>query len=210
MPGDVPASGPDVAQRLGEWLSALDSVRLDGALQTISAYGKQTRQAGQTVDAQALGALCQQTRDHLTALIRHQPLPDEPTYPPHLQHYAALQKQMEQKVSACRSQVRLALRQGPPRLRQLAALDEVMTQMLGEREQKLLAAVPLYLERRFEQCRQTAPDPTPGDDPSADKASWLPLFHQDMRQMLLSELQLRLQPVLGLIEAAHPSSGSPA
>jgi len=112
-----------------------------------------------------------------------------------------------------------------------------MAEMLGEREQKLLAAVPIYLERRFAHWRERharlaaqtlvsaeasidvdinvdagtqvgvdasppAPDPQEEAQRWLAPGGWLHGFQQDMRQMLLAELQTRLAPVQGLIEAA--------
>lgn len=194
-------SRQDVAERLGGWLSAFDSVKLDSALQAIASYGAQARQGGLAVDAHALEELCRHVKNALTDLIttlaaQAADSAEPPDYGQHLQRYAELQKRMASQVTACRAQVRQALSKGSPTLRQLAALDGVMVQMLGEREQKLLSAVPLYLERRFEHWRQT-------QQHAQATSGWLHGFQQDMRQMLLAELQLRLQPILGLIEAVH-------
>lgn len=198
---DAEPARQDVAERLGGWLSAFDSVKLDSALQAIASYGAQARQGGLAVDAHALEELCRHVKSALTDLITTKAAqaadPAEPSdYGQHLQRYAELQKRMASQVTACRAQVRRSLSKGSPTLRQLAALDGVMVQMLGEREQKLLSAVPLYLERRFEHWRQT-------QQHAQAAGGWLHGFQQDMRQMLLAELQLRLQPILGLIEAVH-------
>lgn len=217
----------DVAERLGEWLSAFDSVKLDGALQAIASYGASAQAAprprgGPAVDAIRLEALCQGVKAELTALIDLKVAPpDAPeeaaAYPKHLQRYQEAQKQMDARLGACRAQVRQALSKGSPRLRQLAALDGVMADMLGQREQKLLAAVPIYLERRFVHWRQVHEyaqaamgAATDVDAPQEETqrglqtgGGWLHGFQRDMRQMLLAELQVRLQPVLGLIEAAR-------
>src|SRR5690606_15313867 len=92
----------DVAERLGEWLSAMGSVKLDGALQTIAAYGAQQAarpaRVGQSVDGLALDAACRQVRADLAALIAQrlaQAPAESADYPPQLQLYQALQKQME-------------------------------------------------------------------------------------------------------------------
>jgi len=63
----------DVAERLGEWLSAMGSVKLDGALQTIAAYGAQQAarpvRGGQPVDGPALEAACRGVRAELAEAI---------------------------------------------------------------------------------------------------------------------------------------------
>jgi hypothetical protein len=44
-------------------------------------------------------------------------------------------------------------------------------------------------------------DANPNDTPNADPSSWLMPLHQTLRQALLAELDTRLQPSLGLLEA---------
>ena len=227
----------DVAERLGHWLSAFDAVKLDGALQTIASYPAQTKLRGQAVDASAVAQRVKQIKAELTALITSKvtpprpPLPASPRtllhtleeddaraeskYAPHYQRYQSLQKQMETAVGALRAQVRQMLSKGSPALRQLVALDAVMEQMLGPREQKLWASVPVYLERRLEHWRQhherTVAGQGGSDDPIRwrQAGGWLAAFEHDMRDMMLAELHQRLQPVLGLVEAAQNAGHAP-
>ena len=74
-----------------------------------------------------------------------------------------------------------------------------MDQTLGVREQRLLSSVPVFLERRFEHLRkaQTQDDPLLWRQPGG----WLHTFNQEVQDALLAELEVRLQPALGLIEA---------
>jgi hypothetical protein len=101
------------------------------------------------------------------------------------------------------------LSKGSPALRQLVALDAVMEQMLGAREQKLWTSVPVYLERRLEHWRQhhqqTVATQAGEDDPIRwrQAGGWIAAFQRDMRDMMLAELHQRLQPILGLMEAAQ-------
>jgi hypothetical protein len=208
---DVAAS-QDVAQRLGAWLGAFDSVQLDAALQTISAHGRVVRGSDRAVDAAALMARLDHTRQTLTALaqtrlsqVRQPAWPnvaspaDEPVdYGPYLQLYQTLQKQMDTQIGACRLALRQTLQTGSTRLRQIAAIDGVMAQLFNEREQRLLQAVPLYLERCFDRWRSRQ---TPHPDPT-----WLQGFEQDFQHTLQAELQTRLQPLIGLIEAVQQDS----
>ena len=64
---------------------------------------------------------------------------------------------MEQMIQPLREHVRQALSRVSPQLRQVAALDAVMAQVLAAREQALLPKVPALLERRFAQCRADEP-----------------------------------------------------
>lgn len=234
---DGESARQDVAERLSHWLSAFDAVKLDGALQTIESYPSQTKLRGQAVDASALAQLVNQVKAELTALITakvtppHTPLPSSPRtllhtleeddaraeskYAPHYQRYQSLQKQMENAVGALRAQVRQMLSKGSPALRQLVALDAVMEQMLGAREQKLWTSVPVYLERRLEHWRQHHQQAVAvqagEDDPIRwrQPGGWIAAFQRDMRDMMLAELHQRLQPVLGLMEAAQNAGNEP-
>lgn len=216
LPAPASPPGGDVAERLSHWLGAFDAVQLDGALQAIESYSGQARSPGQPVDVGALRAEVQALKDALAALAAppqppvrsgsalrgrladrsvlpdpQTPVPQDQGYTPHLQRYQELQKQMDTRVAECRARLRQALAKGSPRLRQLSALDAVMEQLLATREPRLLASVPVYLERRFEQRRQ-------GGNPD--------VFAHDLREALSAELQVRLQPLLGLIEAAQAES----
>jgi hypothetical protein len=113
-----------------------------------------------------------------------------------------------------RAQLRTALTQRSPELARLAAVDAVMEQALGERERTLLSVVPVLLEKRFEHLRLAAqaeaaatadPDSVPPPaEPSA--GAWLATFRQDMHSVLDAELDLRWQPIAGLLEALHAQS----
>jgi len=85
-------------------------------------------------------------------------------------------------------------------------VDAAMELALSPREQTLLASVPTLLGEHFERLRQaeqkaladahdseTTPTPTPG--------AWLDGFRKDMQSVLLAELDVRLQPVEGLLAA---------
>ncbi len=72
-----------------------------------------------------------------------------------------------------------------------------MEQVVGAQERALLATVGARLEPRFDQLRAAQDGAPPGP--------WLERFRQEMRGLLLAELDLRLQPVEGLLEACRKS-----
>lgn len=130
----------------------------------------------------------------------------DPGYAPWRQRHQELQRQMDLMIPPLRDHVRQALAQGSPRLRQLAILDAAMEQVLAPREQALLPGVGVRLERRFKQLRaqhMDAAEPATEDAAAAARrpGGWLDLFGKDWRQLLLAELDLRLQPVTGMLEA---------
>jgi hypothetical protein len=109
-------------------------------------------------------------------------------YSSFFKRHLELQRDMALKIAPLRAQVRQVLARGLPHLRPLAALDALMEQTLAAREHKLLAQVPVLLEKRFEQLCEA-----PGAGPVAFRREW--------EAIVLAELFLRLQPVVGLMEA---------
>jgi hypothetical protein len=102
-------------------------------------------------------------------------------------------------VGALRDHARQVLLRAGPRLRQLATLDAAMEQLLARREQSLLPQVVGLLARRFAELRR-------GDDGSG---GWRATFEREWRQALLAELDLRLEPVAGLVDAQRNEWNNP-
>jgi hypothetical protein len=160
-------------------------------------------------------------RDQQARAIAQAPaLPNEFTYAPYRRRHLELQRQMGPGGGrAAPARARCAgLRQ--PGLHQLAALDAAMDKVVSPREQALLPVAVTVLERRFGQlqaahlkalndARQALPegsdmpDTAAQDDPMLWRrpGAWLHCFEQDWHQALCAELDLRLEPVAGLIEA---------
>jgi hypothetical protein len=103
------------------------------------------------------------------------------------------QRDMELIVKKFRVKARARLAEASPALKQLAALDAAFDGILIEREKKLLATLPSLMERRFQHLKTTHSQPV----------GWLASFGQALQAVLLAELELRLQPTLGLIEALN-------
>jgi hypothetical protein len=98
-----------------------------------------------------------------------------------------------------RRRLRSSLADRSAALAKLAELDIVMEQVVGAQERALLATVASRLEPRFDALRGA-----PADAP-VQPGPWLEQFRQEMRALLLAELDLRLQPVEGLLEACRQS-----
>lgn len=121
----------------------------------------------------------------------------------HLQH----QRAMAAALGPLRSQVRVGLSRVSPALGRLAALDTVLDEALGARERHLFAKVPVVLEKHFDRLRkahqaeqaQAAGGRLP--DGSAPAAAWLADYCKAMQAVMLAELELRLQPIEGMLEA---------
>jgi Protein of unknown function (DUF3348) len=120
------------------------------------------------------------------------------------QRYAQCQLAMETQIVPLRRRLRSSLADRSAALAKLAELDTVMEQVVGAQERALLATLGARLEPCFDRLRGVAQD-APLGTPSPP-GPWLDAFHQEMRQLLLAELDLRLQPVEGLLEACRQSS----
>lgn len=191
LPAPSEAPRQDIAERLGPWLNVADAIALHAALQALPGV-KAARRTSSAPAGEARAGL-ERVRDTLSRAIAAPPAlaitADDAEFAPHHQRCLDQQRRMEMAIDALRDHLRRSLAQASPRLAQLATLDATLDQMLGGREQKLLAGVPAWLKARFEQLRQSRPD------------DWPPLFEHELQQTLLAELDLRLQPLLGLVEA---------
>lgn len=213
-------------ERVGQWLDFKDAITLYSALNG-GAGGSSKPPAGTPSDARAaLQAELARVRSTLAEAIQADGLLDpgrttkklhpaampgsaEGTadFVPCHRYYLAHQRTMSTSIGTLRAQARAVLAEQSASLRRLAALDGVLEQALGARERSLLATVPQLLSRRFEQLfeahrRARVDGPLPDDpDQWLQPGGWLAAFCRDMHGVLMAELELRLQPVLGLVEA---------
>lgn len=222
----------DVAQVLSQWLGTVDAVQLSRALHAIESLpgaGDGAAAApGPALGMAALDRFVQKAQADLTTLLTARAAAPKPLraradntpvempdpqadadFAAHGPRYLELQRQMDTRLLALRAQARHAIAKGSPALRQLAALDAVMEQMLGAREQRLWASLPGHLERRLAHRHQTHQQALQAsgqaDEPPRwrQPGGWLWAFEQDMQALLLAEMQVRLLPITGLLEAAH-------
>lgn len=199
LPAPPDASRQDIAERLGDWLNVRDAIALHAAhqaLPTRAAPGPASRHG-----AAELQQALQNLRATLQQAIAAPPaLPVEAQdsgFALHNQRCLDLQRRMDLAIEPFRGHVRQVLARHSAPLAQLAALDATLEQWLAGREHRLLGSVPSFLKARLEQLRQSEPD------------TWPAPFEQELQQALRAELDLRLQPVTGLIEAlAQASSAS--
>ncbi|PRX36644.1 uncharacterized protein DUF3348 [Paraburkholderia sp. BL18I3N2] len=153
-----------------------------------------------------------------------QSAPAEPAadYAVFRQRYLSIQQSMEMAIGNLRGRLRGMLATRTPAMARLAVVDAVMERALSERERNLLAAIPALLAGHFERLRAAelaalaaaeASDEATGDTDSniASNAAalapgaWLNVFRKDMQSVLLAELDIRLQPVEGLLAALRAS-----
>jgi len=223
---DVAEPGTAFAEKLGLWVNFTDAITLSAVHNASGASSSAHTLAVKPAAAAALGRVFARSRDELVHSITGSasakggkkgielPMPEvdtslqpEPVYEPYRRYYLAQQREMELKLLPLRTHVRGVLGKASPKLRKLAELDAAMDGILGERESKLLATVPVLLEKRFRQLqnshRQKLMATQQADSPDRwmQAGGWLAEFCQEMQTVLLAELDVRLQPSLGLMEA---------
>jgi hypothetical protein len=218
LEGAEPAG--DFADKLGQWLHFTDAIALSSVLES----GNAKVAAQSPVLREATGARLTAEYERIRAFMVNSitkscaggithiklPLVDlEVSYAPYRQFYDAHQRDMELSVEPLRVNLRAALAKASPRLRKLAELDVVMEKFLREREGRLLARVPLLLQKHFDalyaahQEQLAASGQT--DTPAAwmHSGGWLARFCQSLQTLLLACAELRLQPSAGLLEALN-------
>jgi Protein of unknown function (DUF3348) len=199
------ASRRDWAERLGDWVRPIDAIALQAALPGGGrpARGAEGPRAG--VERAALQLQCQRvctdlwrSFDEVLSLDTHGVGPDGQDTPAavlRLRRFVAdRQREMASRVAALRDSVRRALAGASPRMRQLARLDAALERALAGQEQGLLSRWPGLLEQRLAHLS------------AGEVGEAIEGVHQrlgrEVRELLRAELELRLEPVHGLIDAA--------
>ncbi|CAJ0822629.1 DUF3348 domain-containing protein [Ralstonia flaminis] len=220
---DVSESGQPLSDRLSQWLSWTDAITLSTALAASPpAITPGVRPVG--MDAETM---CSRVRAALAKSIATACAPDarpggggrapiQPAMPAApvdyadiRQRYLLMQQTMEIEIGELRGRVRRVLAAKTPDLARLAVLDASMEQALGARERTLLGAIPTMLGAYFERLRtagQPQADAPPESaarttQPTSPSRAWLHAFRKDMQSVLLAELDVRFQPVDGLLAA---------
>jgi hypothetical protein len=212
---DVSASGQSLSDQLSRWLSWTDAITLSTALKTSPPAGSVPALAPDD----EVGRACARVRASLARAISGVAAFDTggagaPLAPADAaldfavlrQDYVFVQQTMQTEIGQLRAQLRRALTAASPALARLAVLDATFEQALDARERSLLGAVPTLLGARFEQLRRADARAAAADGGDAATASaWLGLFRQDLRGLLRAELDIRFQPVDGLLAALRTS-----
>lgn len=210
--------------QLSQWLGWADAIALSAALKgcppSMPAGAHTPGEAGQSEFARVRTALQQAIAGHdksaaarqgerMRAAARRDPKapPAVVEYASYRRRYVSLQQSMENNIAALRGRLRAMLASRSPDAARLAVVDAAMEQALAERELSHLARIPVLLEVHFVRLREAEQaalaDPSAGHGQPVARGAWLRAFNQDMQRVLLAELDLRLQPVEGLVAALH-------
>ena len=216
------------AERLGQWIGFADAIALC-AVQSAGAALPSRRPGpansaartaladefsrARTAMETSIGLSCTpnggRTRPELPTPKPGASAQDAAAYEPYRRFHLAQQREMESAIRALRAKVREQVAKASPRLRALVELDATLDQILVEREGRLFAAVPQLLKRRFDELlqahRQSLLAAGLEDSPGSwlKPGAWLARFCEELKTVLLAELQVRLQPTAGLVEACN-------
>ncbi len=197
---DGPSTKPSFVQGLGQWLGWADAIALAAALTsapspTAHAATRPGQSAARVVAEfeRVRAALLQRIDDDGAGKRRIMAAPGDDAEPQR-QRYVSLQQAMQSAIEPLRTMARAAVAQRSADLRRLAALDAMLGRVLAVREQSLLGLLPTLLAQHHERLRRAAPDGV---------VRWKEVFRQDVHHLLRAELELRLQPVRGLIDTLH-------
>jgi hypothetical protein len=228
---DVADSGDGFAEKLGLWVHFSDAIALSAVhSESMSGPPRGIRTAmppeRQSVGHVALAAKFDRVQAGLVNSITRSfstgtgkmhiklptpmlelPLDLKAAYAPYGRFYEAHARDMESSIQPLRANVREALAAASPKLRKLAELDGMFEKVLRDRERQLLSKVPALLKKRFDQLfnahQRKLVESQQSDKPAGwpQTGGWLARFCNDMQTLLMAEMDFRLQPTMGLIEA---------
>lgn len=201
---DARASGPSLPDRLSRWLDWNHAIALSTALdgrpsappRHVPAFD--SREEAECARVRAV--LVKAIEGARELAVSGSPPVAQADYAPFRQRYLTLQRSMQGATGQLRGRLRDVLASGSPTMARLAEVDAVMEMALSPREQKLLASVPAVLADHFDRLRRSATE-SAEEGTAASRQNWLDTFRGDMRSVLLAELDVRFQPVEGLLAA---------
>lgn len=124
---------------------------------------------------------------------------------PFARFYALQQSEMEHHISGFQRQVRDVLAESSAEMAQLATLDRALFEIMAKQTRRAFGTVPVMIAKHLTwhfDHRNEKQTENPSQHPA-----WFLLFLNDLKQILLAELDIRLQPVIGLIEARESNIG---
>jgi len=199
--GVAPVPMAPVAERLGGWLGWAEAIGLSQLLATAptaessAAARHEAREWAAAALDRLLADLTAAFDDALLALDSAEPAPEgvplADLLAPYRLHHTQQQRSMAARVATLRERLRPRLAEASGPLARLAQLDAVFERAVAMQERQALTGLPALLTKRAEAHH------------AADPRRWRQRFWADLQRALRAELDLRLQPVQGLIEALN-------
>jgi len=202
--GVAPPPLAPVAERLGGWLGWADAI---GLSQVLASAPAATASAAARCEARDWAAAALERvqaelgagfDDALLARDAAEPAPEgvplADLLAPFRLHHVQQQRRMAARIASLRERLRPRLAEASGALARLAQLDALLERAVAAQEAGLLAGLATLLARRAEAHH------------AADPRRWRQRLWADLQRLLRAELDLRLQPLQGLIEALHDDS----
>ncbi len=217
------------AERLSFWVAWTDAITLSGTLGALGAdagSGANDEQVAPSARVASVVLQMQRVRKELTELVTKDTILSsanggksrsaavapgaadtgnvaEFDFAAYRRSFSVQQRTMEERIGALRVAVRELASQQSPALRQLAAIDAAMETALGAQQRRVMANVPALLEKRCKDTQQPLQSKPigKGDAPPALTTKPPPGYGQTMQAALLAEMEVRLRPVEGMIDA---------
>lgn len=205
------ASGlPCLGERLARLFGLGDTMTLDAATRSQPAVADRA----EPVALERLVRGLDDTRISLAAQIDQygETLLNDPAHTgfgpePFIEAWLMVQRKITASTRQQRTRIRKAVAARGPSLARLAAMDDVFDHTLAGWSSQCFSQLGDVLTRHF-LALQTAASATPAD--AASSSDWHRQFCNDARQLLRAELEARLEPALGLLEACQPEVTKPS
>lgn len=214
---DIDPTHDHFSEKLGQLIDMADSIKLSDVHSKIRRLkfepsGKSSSSLTEEflrVRSAMVHAVMQSFSPQPKPMGVHLPEPSS-EFEPYHRFYAAHQRAFEFKIQQQQVQVRDAVKGLSIELAKLAALDETMGETLLPKTRKFFSITPKLLQRRFESLLDSHKQWVAENEPEEDgpilwlsRGRWLDVFYRDMQGVLLAELEARLLPILGLLEAVN-------
>ncbi len=198
--GQTPTE-PGIAEQLGRMINLADAIHFADSLYRSS---KAQPEPSPIAAAAAQKLLLQERSAVIRSLKKAKwPTPPQP-FEIYFKFYVAQQTNMERRIAKLREDIRQAIAEQSQTLAHLAALDRTLDELFQPQFRKFFHTVPRLLQQRFSHWEQT----TAGHEITAETLQST-RFGAELMQVFLAELDLRLKPILGLLEALDANHPSP-
>lgn len=191
---------PCLAERLGRLFGLGDTMNLDAAL---AFRGGQPA----TVQIAVIEQLSRELATTRQALIRRihgygveTEQEDPAAFEPYLNAWLTLQRKIAAATRQLRDKVRKTMKDQGQNLARLAELDSVFDHTMAGYTSQCFSHISKVLEQRF-QALTTSSEQSP--EPGTQSGDRLHRYCEEAQTLLLAELDVRLEPVLGLLEACY-------
>ncbi|MDT7838016.1 DUF3348 domain-containing protein [Aquabacterium sp. OR-4] len=224
---DLPEPPLTVAERLGPWLEWTDAIALSTALQAPASAVQASAGLAARAARAAADELARVRSTLSRAITSDEVLAAQPAvvagavagagavepltdFTPLRLRCQQHQRAMTAALGPLRQRVRAALGVASPPLARLAALDAVLDDALAQRERHALGRVPALLERHAERLGQPGQAQLDWVSATAGAAPDVASLGATVQRVLLAELDIRLKPIEGMMEALKQANAGAA